>query len=426
MNDECGMMNCKFIASNSSFLCVCGDENYLKMFRPFLKPFSLLYRAVVRARASLYEKGVFKSCSLQAPTISIGNITVGGTGKTPLVAHVARIIAARGARVCILTRGYKRENPRAGVLVSDGEKILADVKKAGDEPFELARKLVGLSAVIADRNRVEAGNWARENLGITAFVLDDAFQHRRVRRDLDIVCVDATNPFGNGEILPGGILREPLSNLKRADAVVITRANLIEAKQIADLKLQISEINPRCEIFVSENKISNLASLKKFNAAAQSGKNGQPSVVGGQREAVQQAVKDPNPETEDQTTTDPARLTTDHFIAFGALGNPESFFEQLRREKFDLIFTKAFRDHHRYTQKDIDDLESEAAARGAQRFLTTAKDAVKLKDLQFNLPCDVVESELIFDDEENFRELIVRALRKRISREQTRKSTNQE
>ncbi|MDQ3800806.1 MAG: tetraacyldisaccharide 4'-kinase [Acidobacteriota bacterium] len=361
----------------------------------FLSPFGLLYRAVARARNSLYEKGVFKSCSLGAPTVSIGNITVGGTGKTPLVARVAQILAGDGNRVCILTRGYKRENPGERVLVSDGEKILADVKKAGDEPFELACKLSGVSAVavIADRNRAGAGIWARENLGITAFVLDDAFQHRRVRRDLDIVCVDATNPFGNGKILPGGILREPLPNLKRADAIVITRANLVEAERIAELKRRLSQINPDGKIFVSENKISNLINLKEFPAKAQSGEGAESAAI----------------------LTSGGRQAASNYAAFCALGNPESFFEQLRREKFNLIFTRVFRDHHRYTQKDVDEMEREAAAGGAQIFLTTAKDAVKLKDLRFSVPCRVAEIELIFDDEKSFRNLIADASRKRLA-----------
>lgn len=368
----------------------------------FLSPFGLLYRAAVRGRNSLYERGVFKSCSLEAPTVSIGNITVGGTGKTPLVARVAQILAGSGERVCILTRGYKRENPGERVLVSDGEKVLADVKKAGDEPFELACKLTGVSAaVIADRNRAGAGIWARENLGITAFVLDDAFQHRRVRRDLDIVCVDATNPFGNGKILPRGILREPLSSLKRADTIVITRANLVEAERIADLKMQLSEINPRFKIFVSENKISNLINLKEFPAKAQNGKSAESAAILASGE----------------------QRTANNYSAFCALGNPESFFEQLRREKFNLIFTRAFRDHHRYTQRDIDEMEREAAANGAQIFLTTAKDAVKLKGLQFNLPCRVAESELIFDDEKSFRELIAEATRKRLVTKEHEKDT---
>ncbi|HEX8738457.1 MAG TPA: tetraacyldisaccharide 4'-kinase [Pyrinomonadaceae bacterium] len=375
--------------------------------RFFLKPFSLLYRAVTGVRSSLYEKGVFKSYTLSSTTISIGNITVGGTGKTPLVAYVARILNENGERVCVLTRGYKRENPRKRVLVSDGEKIFAGVEKAGDEPLELAGKLIGISAVIADRNRVEAGNWARENLGITAFVLDDAFQHRRVKRDLDIVCVDAANPFGNGKILPSGILREPLSNLKRAGAVVITRANLIQAKQIADLKSQISRINPRCKIFVSENKISNLINLKEFSAKSE------PPAVAGilMREENSPQINTDTHRFEDQKPKTEDRRPKTEYSAFCALGNPENFFEQLRREKFDLILTKAFRDHHRYAQKDVDDLQRQAGESGARGFLTTAKDAVKLKDLQFNLPCYVVESELIFDDEKGFRELIASATR---------------
>ncbi|HLM00339.1 MAG TPA: tetraacyldisaccharide 4'-kinase, partial [Pyrinomonadaceae bacterium] len=340
--------------------------------------------------------------------------TVGGTGKTPLVAHVARILNEDGARACILTRGYKRENPQNRVLVSDGERILADAGKAGDEPFELACKLIGVSAIVADRNRVEAGNWARENLGATAFVLDDAFQHRRARRDLDIVCIDATNPFGNGKILPAGILREPLSGLKRAGAVVVTRANLVEAKQVADLKSRISEINPQCEIFVSENKISGLITLKEFTAKAAGSET--PIAESGSRREENQPKTGADKhgfENENRPAAADGQLTTDNYSAFCALGNPESFFEQLRREKFHLGLTEAFRDHHRYTQRDIDELERKAEANGAQSFLTTAKDAVKLKDLQFNLPCYVAESELIFDDEKGFRKLIVSAARKK-------------
>jgi tetraacyldisaccharide 4'-kinase len=326
-------------------------------------PFAWLYGKIANVRNSLYEKGAFKSFSLGAPTISIGNITFGGTGKTPLVQFIAEVLAEAGEKVCILTRGYGRENPKQRVLVSDGEKVLADVKTSGDEPFELAQKLLGKAFVVADADRVSAANWARETLGVTAFVLDDAFQHRRAKRDLDIVCIDATNPFGNS------FLREPLENLKRADAIVITRANLVESVEI--LKSQILKYNPDCPIFTAENKVSRLIELEDFPAKAQSGK------ADGNR-----------------------------FLAFCALGNPDNFFEQLKREGFNLVSTQKFSDHHFYKQKDIDKLEENALQYGAEILITTWKDAVKLKDLRLKLPCLAAESKLIFNDEKRLRDLV--------------------
>ena len=345
--------------------------------------FSRLYGTIVEARNSLYEKGIFKSFSLGVPVVSVGNITVGGTGKTPLVAFVAKILAESGENVCVISRGYGRENPKSRVLVSNGENILADAKQAGDEPFELARKLLGKAIVVADANRVSAGNWTREKFGITAFVLDDAFQHRKAKRDLDIVTIDATNPFGNKKMLPSGILREPLKNLQRADAIVITRANLSE--DISNLKLKIKKYNSDCPIFVSENRISNLINLEKFSAKAQSS----PSSLSSE---------------EKQRTKDKERRTK--ALAFCALGNPHNFFEQLKLENFDLTVTQKFSDHYFYKKEDIATIEKKARENGAEILLTTAKDAVKLKDLQFGLPCFVVVNEMIFDDASGFCNLL--------------------
>lgn len=341
-----------------------------------LSPLSRLYSAIINVRNGLYEKDIFKSLSLGAPAISVGNITVGGTGKTPLVAFIAEILAENGEKPCILTRGYKRQNPKERVLVSDYEKVLADVKTAGDEPFELARKLLGKAVVIADANRAAAAKWALENFEVTAFVLDDAFQHRQARRDLDIVCIDAANPFGNEKILPSGILREPLENLKRADLIVITRANL--AKNLSKLKIQSSKLNPDGLIFTAENKISDLTELEEFNAIPQS----RPKSSGRQPRS------------------------TDRCLAFCALGNPDNFFEQLRQEDFNLISTQKFPDHHFYTSKDVEAIEEKAGQSGVGVLLTTAKDAVKLKDLNFYLPCYVIENKMIFDNEKKLRELI--------------------
>ena len=343
-----------------------------------MTPFGYLYGAMVNARSALYRKGFFKSFSLGAPTVSIGNITVGGTGKTPLVAFVAEFLAERGEKVCILTRGYKRENPGQRIVVSDAERVLADVRQAGDEPFELARKLLGKAVIIADKNRARAGRWAREKFGVTAFVLDDGFQHLRVRRDLDIVCIDATNPFGNYKVLPNGILRETLQNLRRANAIVITRANL--AKNLENLKSEISSLNKNCPIFISNNKISDLVELNEFHE-------------------------------ESQRTKDKGQRTKDKSLAFCALGNPGNFFDQLKQDNFNLAATEMFPDHHFYTQNDIEKLESEAKQNKAKILITTAKDGVKLDKLRFSMPCYVVENTPVFEDEQGFRRVIVEKIR---------------
>ena len=221
-------------------------------------------------------------------------------------------------------------------------------------------------------HRISAAKWAVQEFGVTAFVLDDGFQHRKAKRDLDIVCVDATNPCGNGKMLPAGILREPMKNLKRAGAVVITRANLVE--NIEDLKSRISKLNPDSPIILSENRTSGLLALQDFHAEPRS----------------TQIEKE-----------------KERSLAFCALGNPGNFFEQLRQEGFDLVETKAFPDHHFYTQEDINFLEKQAIECKVEVFMTTAKDAVKLKDLKFQFPCYVVMSEPAIDDEKGFRDLII-------------------
>jgi tetraacyldisaccharide 4'-kinase len=366
---------------------------------------SWLYGKITDFRNTLYEKEIYKSFSLGAKTVSVGNITVGGTGKTPFVAFVAEILAGGGEKVCILTRGYGRENPKKRVLVSDGETILTDVNQTGDEPFELAIKLFGKAIVIADANRVSAARWAREKFGVTVFVLDDAFQHRKAKRDLDIVLLDATNPFGNYKILPAGILRESLKNLKRADLIIITRANLIENP--ADLKIKIREYNADCPIFISDNKISNLIEISKFNEKMERFKD------------TENKTESPETANEHECLIDKLELETRNLksetqnaLAFCGLGNPNNFYEQLRREGFNLISTETFPDHYFYTRKDIKALKDKAEKCGANCLLTTAKDGVKLKDLQFEMPCFVVETDLRFDDEKSFRETIKNVLRR--------------
>lgn len=326
-----------------------------------------IYGKIMHLRNALYDRGVFEEHDLGVRTISVGNITTGGTGKTPLVAYIANVLAARGEKVCILTRGYGRADTRQRVLISDREQILADAATGGDEPVELAHKLLGKAIVIADADRVSAAEWALRKFEVTVFLLDDGFQHRKVKRDLDIVCIDATNPCDKGRMLPFGRLREPLAGLGRADVIIITRSDL--AGGVADLRSRLARWNPGAAIHEARVQISAITPIGDLYRERQS----------------EQTAK-----------------RGDSVFAFCGLGNPESFFELLRRENNGLTGSIAFADHHAYSQTDIRRIEAEARSSGAQILLTTAKDAVKLAGSKFEMPCFVVEIELKIDDKDEF------------------------
>jgi tetraacyldisaccharide 4'-kinase len=339
-----------------------------------LAPLSAVYGAVTSARLMLYNRSALAVYRVGAPVISVGNITTGGTGKTPLVALIARLIAQEGRRVSVLTRGYGRMNPGARVLVSDGERVLADAGTGGDEPRLLAEMLLGSASVISDRDRVAAARWAIENLGSEAFILDDGFQHLRIARDLDIVTIDGANPWGGGRLLPRGRLREPLKGLARADCIVITRAE--HAPDIALLKAEASRLSEGCPVLLSETHTTALRLLSEAEAGGPHGQKSFTSPVG----------------------------------AFCAIGNPNAFFAHARKDGHTLSFTRSFPDHHQYRQSDVDSLVTMAQASGAEALLTTAKDGVKLRDLRFDLPCYVLEIEMKLDDEGKLLSLIRQAI----------------
>jgi len=340
-----------------------------------LSPFGFLYSAAMKTRASLYQLGVFRTRKIAAPVISVGNITTGGTGKTPLVEWIVRELAKKERRICILTRGYGRANSHQRVVVSDGSEIIADARQAGDEPLLLAEKLKGLAAVVADADRVSAARWAIENLQTEVFVADDAFQHMRLRRDLNIVTIDATNPWGNGHLLPAGTLREPRRALRRADCTVIKLQPGISLTDRIDLEKEVKRLNGNRPVFYS---LIGITGFMEHN--------------GDGKLACEQLRQMP-------------------VVAFCALGNPESFFKQLRRDDYPVLAARPFPDHHYYHQAEIDALVKEASELGAQALVTTEKDAVKLRSLNFSLPCYIAKVEFeILGESDEFQRLIERSI----------------
>jgi tetraacyldisaccharide 4'-kinase len=339
-----------------------------------LLPLSVAYGAVVRLRNGLYGRGILKTFDIGAAVISVGNLTAGGTGKTPLVEFLAAQLAADERRVCVLTRGYRRQSS-GRVVVSNYDEVLANVSAAGDEALLLAEKLRGRAAVIADVNRVAAARWAIKNLRSNVFILDDAFQHQRIRRDLNILTVDATRPFGNRKVLPAGILREPIRGVSRADCVVITRAD--ESSQVDHLRQEISKLSPETLVFTSRMKLIAPRLLKSASPSFGS-------------------------------HTNPASPVA----AFCGIGNSASFFSSIRQQGHALNHTRAFADHYSYRQSDIDGFIKDAMARGAKAVMTTAKDAVKIGSLNFNLPCYVIDIAIEFDDPTAFLKCVMDAVKK--------------
>jgi len=336
-----------------------------------LSPLGGLYGVAMKARHALYRRGFFRTQDVGPPLISVGNLTLGGTGKTPLVEWIANRLGVN-RRVCVLTRGYGRADEHRRVIVSNGTEILSNAAEAGDEAFLLAEKLNSRAAVISDADRAAAARWAIENLGSDVFVLDDGFQNLGLARSLDIVTLDATNPWGNRRTFPAGTLRERPEEIARADCVVLTRVD--EADEVQKLEREIRELSHGRPVFHSRMKIMGL-----------------------------RPVKSP---PEEQNTASPEEIKLSTVAAFCGIGNPQSLFTQLQNEGYGLTYEQAFRDHYVYTQTDIDRIVAESIVAGARCLLTTAKDEVKLRALRFDLPCYAVDITIEVEEEDQFQSLI--------------------
>ena len=303
-----------------------------------LRPIEALYRALYERRKTKFSREV---SNIGAPVVSVGNITLGGTGKTPCVQWVARQLQNSGRRVAVVARGYRGALSQQGAIVADGEKIFLTARAAGDEPLLHARSLPGV-AVLIGVDRVQAARRAVNECGAQVVVLDDGFQFYSLHRDLDIVLLDARRPFDNGHLMPAGRLREPPESLNRAGAILLTRCEEATADEIAATRAAVRKLSG-APLFHTHHAVSSVRD--ELNGTVQS-----LEFLQGRRIA-----------------------------ALSALAHNEQFRQSLVRCGAQVVAHKGRRDHHFWREGEVRDFARQVRAQGAEVLLTTEKDAVKIE-----------------------------------------------
>ena len=302
-------------------------------FKFFLFPLTLFYRATIFWRNILYNYKFFISRTLPTKIISVGNITAGGTGKTPMVIYLVEKLKQRGKKVAILSRGYGRKT--AGTqLVTDGQKPVDDWRNFGDEPTLMAEKLKG-TPIVVDENRYRGGLFLVDKFKPDVIILDDGFQHRSLDRNIDIVLLNSQDEREDYKLIPYGKLREPIKHLKRADVLVFTKTNIT---------------NPSPYLIKVSEKLS-LPTIKSHIKASNTLYDGKKSV----------------PVNKNKRT-----------VAVSALGDQRGFHKTLDQTGIAVVEKITFLDHHNYIQKDIDEIIDKAETHNADIIVTTEKDLVKL------------------------------------------------
>lgn len=357
-----------------------------RAFLGFLRALSRLYLGLIQLRHFVYRKGLVRHHTLGCQVISVGNLTVGGTGKTPVVEVFARELQKEGRRVAILSRGYKKEElpwttrladkflmqekHRPPRIVSDGKTLLLDSAMSGDEPYMLASNLPDV-CVLVDRDRVKSGKYAINKLGCDTLVLDDGFQYLALKPRVQIVLVDRTNPFGNEHCLPRGILREPIRNIRRADFIFITKSNGTGSEE---LKAKLRQYNSHAEMIECKHCPRYVQNLY----------------------------------TSEQKPL--AFLRELKIVAVSGIAAPKGFEQELEKMDARILRRFAFADHHRYSQQEIIDIINSAKLLGADAIVTTEKDAVRFPRLdRRDVPVYFLRVDIeILSGEEDFRSCISR------------------
>ena len=340
----------------------------------FLKGVSLIFASVVAVRYFLYRIGFLRRYPLGIQVISIGNVTAGGTGKTPVTEMFARALASKGRKVAILSRGYRRKEAPwwqrmftqvidPPLVVSDGKRVLLDSAVGGDEPYMLASNLPGV-AVVVDRDRVKAGRYAIKRLGCDTIILDDGFQYQKLKHSIEVVLVDATNPFGNGNMLPRGILREPARHIKRADIIFLTKCRGDTSKVVEEIR-----------------KYNKKAEIVKCTHAPKTLKD-----VWSREEFPLDWLKNKQ------------------VCTLSGIASPKGFENSLRHLGAKVVWCERYADHHRYDPSEILYALNRTADMGSDALVTTEKDAVRfprfetvpVKCLYLRIAIEVLEGENSF------------------------------
>lgn len=325
------------------------DSQSIKKYRMLLWPLGFFYWLLIFWRNFFYNIGFFVSRKLPCKVVSIGNLSVGGTGKTPFVLFLAKTLKAKGLSVAVLSRGYKRKSTGT-LVVSDGSVLKSDLQNSGDEPFMLAKKIEEIP-VIVDENRYRGGQFIYNEFNPDVIIMDDAFQHRRVFRDLDIVLINSNHR--RPKLLPYGLLREPLRNVKRADAVIFTKANLTPPDESL-----IRSVSQKC----SNTFRSELLPVKDLIG------------LDGSKKQLNE-INGP-------------------VVAVSGVGDPDSFEVILEEAGLDYVHHFRHDDHADYSDTDLEAIREVFLSAEAQAIITTEKDLAKLAGLEdlpiFSLPVKII------------------------------------
>ena len=333
----------------------------------FFYVLSLIYGAVLKLRAVLYEKEILKSEKPSCKVISIGNITAGGTGKTPMTVYLAEMLQNQGIKPVIISRGYKGKAEKTGGIVSNGQKILMDSGESGDEPFMMAERLKNIP-VIVGKNRIKSSNLAVKYFNPDVILLDDGFQHLKLKRDINIVLIDSKHPFGNTHVMPRGMLREPLSALLRGDIFVLTRYN---------------------------DKQNTIFRLNKLTA-------GKPIFTSFHKPYIYKIIN--------KTKTDikKIRIKGARAVVFSGIAKNEDFLKTVKEFKCNIVQQFEFPDHYLYSDRDINKIIYSIKNVHADLLITTEKDYARMdKKISWTVPLVVAGINIVINEKPGFCKLIL-------------------